>query len=203
MPVVKKSFLSNLLGRNTYDTFKGYAKIIVPIGTGILAILFTLTFFVHWKFISSLLNLVTGTSLLFIAYIGVIILLLDFEVDVEEPERSYYWEEPVKVKSSREYKFTIVWGVLLMILGVAAIFFSNNYRKHYSFECSTFLVDENTGIYHLDYDNDCEYAADADNLTRMKGYEIESETSCTLCEWCEEWAEDAEAEYESNRYYRR
>jgi len=173
MPITKKSFLSNLLGRNTYDTFKDYAKIIVPIGTCILAILFTLTFFVHWNIVSSLLSLVTGTSLLFIAYIGVIILLLDFEVDVEEPERSYYWEEPVKVKSRKEYKLTIAWGILLIMLGVTAIYFSNKYRKHYSFECSTFLVDEKAGIYHLDYDNDCEFATESDNLIRMKGYEIE------------------------------
>jgi hypothetical protein len=35
----------------------------------------------------------------------------------------------------------------------------------------------------------------------MKGYQIDK--SYTLCEWCEEWAEDAEADYESNRFFRR
>jgi len=194
MQIVRRSFISNLLGRKNYEDFKSYAKVIVPIGTIILVILLVLSLFVHWGFVSSLLNLVTGTSLLFIAYIGVIILLLDVEVEVEEPESSYYWEEPVKTPKPLSYKLTIVWGVILILLGVLAIYYSNKYRKHYAFECNTFLVDEKAGIYHIDYDNDCEYAANADNLIRMKGYEIEENTTCTFCEWCEEWVEDAESE---------
>ena len=200
MAIVKQSFLSNIVGRNTYDEFKGYAIIIIAIGTCILAIILLLSFFFHWGFISSLLNLVTGTSLLFIAYIAALVLALDIEVDVDEPERGY-WSEPENKPKPTAYKLTIVWGVLLIALGIGAIYFSNKYRKHYAFECSTFLVDHQAGIYHLDWDNECEVAAEAEDLEKMQGYQIDK--SYTLCEWCEEWAEDAEDEYESDRYFRR
>ena len=84
---------------------------------------------------------------------------------------------------------------------------TNRYLSHFRisppYTNCTFLVDENAGIYHLDYDNDCEYAKESENLVRMKGYEIEEFTNCTLCESCEEWAEDAETEYESNYFFRR
>lgn len=200
MAIVKQSFLSNIVGRNTYDEFKGYAKMIIAIGTCVLAIILLLSFFFHWGFISSLLNLVTGTSLLFIAYVAALVLVLDVEVEVDEPERDY-WSEPEKKPKTTAYKLTIVWGVVLITLGIGAIYFSNKYRKHYAFECSTFLVDHQTGIYHLDWDNDCEVAAESGDLEKVKGYQIDK--SYTLCEWCDEWAEDAEDEYESNRYFRR
>ena len=192
MAIVKQSFLSNIIGRNTYDKFKGYAKVIIAIGTCVLAIVLLLSIFFHWSFISSLLSLITGTSLLFIIYIAALVLALDIEVDVDEPE---------KKSKPAAYKLTIAWGVVLVALGISAIYFSNKYRKYYAFECDTFLVDHQTEIYHLDWDNDCEVAAKSGNLETMQGYEIDK--SYTLCEWCEEWAEDAEDEYESNRYYRR
>ena len=192
MAIVKQSFLSNIIGRNTYDEFKGYAKVIIAIGTCVLAIVLLLSIFFHWSFISSLLSLITGTSLLFIIYIAALVLALDIEVDVDEPE---------KKSKPAAYKLTIAWGVVLVALGISAIYFSNKYRKYYAFECNTFLVDHQTEIYHLDWDNDCEVAAKSGNLETMQGYEIDK--SYTLCEWCEEWAEDAEDEYESNRYYRR
>lgn len=200
MAIVKQSFLSNIIGRNTYDEFKDYAKVIIAIGTCVLAIVLLLSLFFHWSFISSLLSLVTGTSLLFIAYIAALVLVLDIEVDVDEPEKSY-WSEPEKKPKPAAYKLTIAWGVVLVALGISAIYFSNKYRKYYAFECDTFLVDHQAGIYHLDWDNDCEVAAESGNLETMQGYEIDK--SYTLCEWCEEWAEDAEDEYESNRYFRR
>ena len=200
MAIVKQSFLSNIIGRNTYDEFKCYAKVIIAIGTCVLSIVLLLSLFFHWSFISSLLSLVTGTSLLFIAYVAALVLVLDIEVDVDEPEKCY-WSEPEKKPKPAAYKLTIVWGVVLVALGISAIYFSNKYRKHYAFECDTFLVDHQAGIYHLDWDNDSEVAAESGNLETMQGYQIDK--SYTLCEWCEEWAEDAEDEYESNRYFRR
>lgn len=188
MAIVKQSFLSNIIGRNTYDKFKGYAKEIIAIGTCVLAIVLLLSIFFHWSFISSLLSLITGTSLLFIAYVAALVLVLDIEVDVDEPE---------KKPKPAAYKLTIVWGVVLVALGISAIYFSDKYLKHYAFECDTFLVDHQAGIYHLDWDNDCKVAAESGNLETMQGYQIDK--SYTLCEWCEEWAEDAEDEYESNR----
>lgn len=197
---MKQSFLSNILGKNTYDEYKGYSKLVIAIGTCVLLLLLALSNFVYWGFVSSLLNFVTGTSLLFIAYVAAFIILLDIQVDVEEPERNY-WSQNVKSKKPITYNLTIAWEVLLVILGIAAIYFSNNYRKQYAFECETFLVDGTSGIYHLDY-NDCEVAEEAMNLKEMKGYEIE-DLNCTFCDWCKEWLEDAEADYESSRYYRR
>lgn len=117
MAIVKRSFLSNIIGRNTYDEFKCYAKVIIAIGTCVLSIVLLLSLFFHWSFISSLLSLVTGTSLLFIAYIAA--LVLDMEVDVYEPEKSY-WSEPEKKPKPAAYKLTIVWGVVLVALGISA-----------------------------------------------------------------------------------
>ncbi|MCR5140756.1 MAG: hypothetical protein K6B45_11425 [Bacteroidaceae bacterium] len=196
----KKSFLSNLLGRNTYYEFKGYAIIIVFFGTCILAILFGLSLIFHYKFISNILNLFTGTSILFGVYVGALILLLDFEVDVEEKE-SPYLGNPKKVKKTTMYNLTIFWGVLLLLLGVAAIHFSNQYSKRYAFECSFFLVDEQAGIYHINYKNGCKVAKEAYDLKKIKGYKIDK--SFTLCKWCDQWAEDVESEYGTSKYYRK
>lgn len=200
MAKVKQSFLSNIIGRNTYYEFKGYAILIIVIGTCVLSVVFLLSLFFHWEFISKLLNLVTGTSILFIAYIAAIVLVLDIEVDVDEPER-YYWQKPEKTPKPITYKLTIVWGIVLIVLGIGAIYFSNKYRKQYAFECDTFLVNHQAKIYHLDWDIDCEVASEASNLEKMQGYQIDN--SYTLCEWCEEWAEDIESEYGTSRYYKR
>ena len=169
MATVKKSFLSNIIGKSLYDELKDYAKPIVLIGTVILVVLFLLSFFVHWKFVSRLLNLVSGTSLLFIVYVAALILFLDKEVEVEEPI-SYYGYDSNQMPKTRSFKLTIVWGVVLLLVGISAIFFSNRYRKQYSFDCSTILVDQSAGIYHLEWIDDCEVAADSDCLVEMKGY---------------------------------
>ena len=200
MAIVKQSFISNLLGKNNYDEFKGIAKIVIAIGTCILAILLLLTNFFHWGFLCTLLNYVTGSSLLFVAYIAALILVLDIEVNIDEPE-SDYWSKPVKQPKPIQYKLTIVWGVILIILGIGAIYFSNDYKKQYSFECDTYLVDHQKKIYHLNWDIDCEVAAESTNLVKMKGYEIDK--SYKICDWCRDWADDAEAEYEASRYFRR
>lgn len=189
----KLSFLSNIVGRDTYDVIKSYSKAIVMIGICILAILLGLSRICHYVFVSKLLRLVTGTSLLFIGFIIALIFLLDVEVDIDE------WT--FEVKKTIKYKLTIVWAVILVLLGISAIYFSNKYRKQYAFECETFLVDSQSGVYHLDWDNDCEIAAEADDLELMKGYQIDK--SFSLCPWCAEWAEEAEYEAESNMHYRK
>lgn len=197
MAIVKKSFLSNIVGRNTYDDFKGLAKPIIAIGTCVLAILYPLSIFFHWGFISGLLNLLTGTSLLFVAYIAALVLTLDIEVDVDDPEPSY-WEEPEIKPNPIAYKLTIVWGVVLIALGISAVYFSNKYRKNYAFECNTFLVDSQARLYHLNCNNDCEVAAVAADLEKKKGYQIDE--SYEFCDWCAEWLEDAESSAEADAY---
>ncbi len=201
MSTVKKSFISNLIGKDLYYGLKNYSKPIILIGTGILLVLFLLSFFVHWRFVSKLLGLVTGTSLLFLVYIAALIVFMDKEVDVEEPI-SYYRHDSEQMPKTRSFKLTIVWGVVLILLGISAIFFSNRYRKQYAFDCSTILVDQSAGIYHLEWINDCEVAAESDCLEEMKGYEIKGK-GYRFCDWCKEYAEEVEEAYYSDRFYRK
>ena len=198
MSAVKRSFISYLIGKDLYDELKDYSKPIILIGSGILLVLFLLSFFVHWRFVSKLLSLVTGTSLLFLVYIAALILFLDKEVDVEEPI-SYYRHVSEQMPKTRTFKLTIVWGVVLILLGISAIYFSNRYRKQYAFDCSTILVDQSAGIYHLEWIDDCEVAAETDWLEEMKGYEIKGK-GYKICDWCKEYAEEAEEAYYSDRF---
>ena len=68
MSIVKQSFISNIISKSTYDQFLGYAKVIVAVGSCLLAICIGLSFFFHSSIINWFLQLLTGTSLLFIAY---------------------------------------------------------------------------------------------------------------------------------------
>lgn len=185
--IKKQSFISNLLGRQTYDDFKEFAKTIVLVGAIILVILYALSYFFHSAFISYLLNLTNGFSLLFIGYIAILIVLLDFEVDVDEPEQKYY-EERKKVAKPFKYKLTIAWSAVLLLLGIAAIYFSNKYRRQYAFECDTFWVDKNARIYHFDWNDDCETAERAESLVEMRGFQIND--NYKLCEECKECEAD-------------
>ena len=186
----KQSFISNLFGDNTYTTIKRYSIWIFLIGTGILIILYVLSSLFHVGIISSLLNITSGTSLLFIGYIAAIIVLADKRVEVDEPE--YYLHNEVKEPKPFKYKLTIVWGIILLVLGIVAIYYSNRYRNHYSFECETFLVDEKNGIYHLDWNDDCSIAEKAESLEEMQGYQIDK--SFKFCEECQECLEELESE---------
>ena len=188
---LKQSFISNLLGQETYEDLKGLAKLVVLIGSGILLLLFILSLFFHVGIIKYLIELTNGTSLLFIGYIIAMIILFDVEVNVEQPEKNF-WGEEKRVPKLFKYKLTIVWAAILVIFGVIAIYYSEKYRKHYVFECETFLVDEKAGIYHLDWDIDCSVAEEAKYLEEMKGYQIDP--SFKFCEGCQETLEDAEYE---------
>ena len=198
MTIRSYSYIKKLLGDRTYEEFRGYAKTYIPIATIILVVLLVISQFVHWRIVSWLLNLALGTSLIFIAYILGVILLLDFGVDVEMKED---WDGRLSLPEvmPSNFKSTIIWTYTLLILGIAAIYFSNKYRKNYSFECQTFLVDKNRGIYHLEDNNDDE---DMEYTTEMKGYELEN-YNYTFCESCREWVEEMESEYAAERYYRR
>lgn len=191
MAKVKLSYLSNLIGEYNYEELSDMALKIVGIGGLILIVLFALSQFFHSGIINYLLKLTTGTSLLFIAYIAACILLLDIRVEVEKPEQEW-WDEKKESPKPLKYKLTIVWGVVLLLLGIAAIYFSNKYRNQYDFECTTFLVDHKAHVYHLDWNDDCEDAANAEELEEMYGYEIGD--SYSFCEGCKECEEDVESE---------
>lgn len=188
----KQSFISNLfVSYQGYREFKNWAKIIVPIGAGILILLYILSSFFHSDIIKELIELTNGISLLFLGYVSFLVVLLDIEVDVEEPENNY-WNEEKKKSKLLKYKLTILWAVFLCLLGILAIFYSNRYKNQYSFECEEFLVDEKAGIYHLDLDVDCEAANKSEALEKMKGYKIDK--NYKFCEGCKEWLEDSEYE---------
>ena len=191
MEKVKQSYLSNLIGEHSYEEYSSLAMKVVGIGGIFLVILFTLSQFFHSGIINYLLKLTTGTSLLFIAYIAACILLLDIRVEVEKQEKEW-WEDKKECPKSLKYKLSVVWGVVLLLLGIAAIYFSNKYRNRYDFECTTFLVDHKAHIYHLDWNDDCENAANAEKLEEMYGYEIDD--SYSFCEECKEYEDDMESE---------
>jgi hypothetical protein len=199
MSIVKQSFISNIISKSTYDQFLGYAKVIVAVGSCLLAICIGLSFFFHSSIINWFLQLLTGTSLLFIAYIAAWILILDVQVSVDEPER-YVWKESEKVQRPVKYKLTIIWGIILIFLGISAIYISNKYRKHYAFECGTYLVDTQQHIYHVAWNDDCDVANEAEELEERYGYEIDD--SYRLCESCKDFLDEMES-YESERYIRR
>ena len=191
MEKVKQSYLSNLIGEKCYEEYSTLAMKIVGIGGLILIFLFILSHFFHSGIINYLLKLTTGTSLLFIAYIAACILLLDIRVEVEKTEQEW-WAKKKAPPKPLKYKLTIVWCVILLVLGIAAIYFSNKYRNRYDFECTTFLVDHKAHVYHLDWNDDCEDAANAEELEEMYGYEIDD--SYSFCEGCREYEEDVESE---------
>lgn len=190
---MKESFLSNLvcsfISRRSYDDFKNEnAKYIVAIGTCILFVLFVLTKILYFGIIASVLSIVTGFSILFIVYVAAFIVTLDIEVEKEEgPKTSVY-------------KLTVVWAIVLLILGGYAVYATREYTKEYSFKSTTYLVDERRQIFHIDHSNGCEERPSKRLLVKKKGYEIDD--SYNFCDWCKQWLEDAEMDYELNRYKR-
>lgn len=190
MATIKQSFLSKLLGRNTYNYFKKISRIIVLVYTIILIVLFWMSSFCYWSFFSWIFSIFTGTSLFFVLFVITMVVLFDFEVDVEEAEKyNYHTNKTKELPKPLRYKFTIIWGIVLIALGVISIVYTNKYRHHVTFRSDTFLVDERMGIYHVDFDNDCEYKTGSYHLIKMKGYQIEQKTDYTFCELCDEWLE--------------
>lgn len=59
-------------------------------------------------------------------------------------------------------------------------------------------MDHQLEIYHLDCGSDCKAAARNEDLEEMQGYQIDD--SYTFCDFCREWSEEMEEEYNSNRY---
>ena len=183
----KQSYLSNMFGDETYETWMVYSRVIIAVGTLILAVLYVLSYFFHSGIVKYLLMLTTGTSLLFIAYIAMWVLLLDIKVYVDVPEQKL-WEKPKKVSKPITYKFSTIWTIILVIFGIFAIYFSNKYRNKYAFECDTFLVDKQSHLYHLEW-TECEIANNAESLEKLQGYQIGNNYS--LCEECKDIEEEA------------
>ena len=175
------SWLRKILGPNTYNETRGLAKKCIPIASLVLVVVFVLSQFVYWNWLSEVVDLLFGGSLIFIAYILGLITLLDVGVNVEMGvDRPDHYSRPKN--TPKAYKATIVWGICLIIMAIAAVYFTNKYRNNYAFECETFLVDESNGVYHIK-DADCQ---EYDNAVSMMGYQIEGR-GFTFCESCKDW----------------
>ena len=70
----RESFFIRITG-DFYDFASDFAIPIVLVGTPIFLVIFGLTFLCHWDIVCSLFILVSGFSLLFIAYIFSLILV--------------------------------------------------------------------------------------------------------------------------------
>ncbi|MBR1798519.1 MAG: efflux RND transporter permease subunit [Bacteroidales bacterium] len=173
------SFITDHMGDFLRDVLPKIAFPVVLWGTIIYLVLFGLTFICHWPIVCNLYSLVSGFTLISIVYVLSVILVLDnillYKVCHSQPP----------------YRATIIWGVVLIVAGIVFLFLTNHHKKQYRFDCSEWLIDETTGLYHVTYD--CEEIGKAAYI--IKGYELR-ECEYDLCEWCKEYIEDLELAYE-------
>lgn len=197
----RTSFLKDI-APDTY-TFLSEMRPFAFIYLGVLAIAVLLSLFVQWSIVKFFIDCMMGWTLLSIPFIGVLIVVLDKEINLPQEER---WESsPTK---SVSYKFSMVWGIFLIVGGLVTLYFSNQYKNYYAFQCQTFYIEQPTGVYHLR--DRCEYIGLAEDevpiegvsISKVKGIDLLDE-DYSLCDACREWAEDAEMDFEANRYYRR
>lgn len=189
------SFLKEIIGKKFYESNKRWS-IIIALGGGLtLVITVVLAHMFYSEFYSRyIIAPLLGTSLVFIFYVACVIMALDFTVE----EKDYYdyedfsFNDHYKPIHSYKYKITIFWDILLLVLGIVAIYFTNRFRREYIFECSTYFVEESTGLYHSElFLEDCDKIRDGDDLIKMKGYEIEKK-GYELCPSCADGLEDYE-----------
>lgn len=196
---------TSFLAQTAPDTYRFLSELkpYALIYAGVLLVAVLLSIFFQWGIIKFFIDCMMGWTLLSIPFVGVLIITLDKEILLPQAER---WEPiPEKPKS---YKYSMIWGIILILTGVTALYFSNQYKKHYSFQCQTFFLEQPTGIYHLS--DKCDYIGldedeepiDNVTLSKVTGKDL-LEGDYEFCEACREWAEDAEMEFESRRYYRR
>lgn len=196
----RTSFLMELVP-DTYQFLKDL-KPIALLYAWVLGLMVILSMFFQWSFIKFFLDCMMGWTLLSIPFVGVIIVALDKEFTVED----YLYSHKEHHKSNR-FKFSTGWGILLCIAGIVGLCYSSVYKKYYGFQCQDFYLEQNTGIYHLI--DDCEYIGIDENddpidnpiIIKISGKEL-METDYKLCEACEEWAEEAEAEAATYQYRR-
>lgn len=184
----EKSVIYELLGDDLYSIFEDIPKRIIAISTLIICVIYALSFFCHFRLAAILFNLCSGVSPLFLAYLLSVIVFIDKRRKVIE----------VDSKKSIKYIWFISKGIILLVLGVAAIVLTGNINKHNAFEYSEYVVDMQTGYYHYP-DVDCPEIQDYDDLFLMTGEEIEETTDCRLCPWCRKYMQRAEEEYYSSK----
>lgn len=177
---------------------KPYALIYVVV----LAIAILLSLFFQWSIVKFFIDCMMGWTLLSIPFMGVLIVAFDKEINLPQKEK---WDS--SVPKPKAYKLSMIWGCFLIGIGLVTLYFSNQYKKYYAFQCQTFYLEQPTGIYHLR--DRCEYIGQNEeensegiSVSEVKGFDL-LDQGYSLCDACREWAEDAEMDYEMNRYYRR
>jgi hypothetical protein len=173
----RESFFMRIMG-DFYDVVSDFAIPIVRIGTPVFFVLLGLTFVCHWSFVCNLFSFASGFSILFIAYIISVIFVID---------RLLLYR--VFKQKSPEYSTTTIWGIALILAGIGACILTNNYKKHYRFECTEWYVDEPNCIYH--WNNNCEKMSTSSYTA--KGYEFRNK-GLALCDYCKEEMEEYEPE---------
>lgn len=195
---------TSFLAESAPDTYRFLSELkpYALIYAGILEVAILLSMFFQWNVVKFFIDCMMGWTLLSIPFVGVLIVAFDKEILLPQEE---HWEPTPKKPAS--YKYSMIWGIILILSGITALYFSNRYKKHYSFQCQSFFLEHPTGIYHLsekcDYIglNEDEEPIDNVTLSKVTGKEL-LEYDCEFCDACREWAEDAEMEYESSRNYR-
>lgn len=192
MSIESHSYLKDLIGKSLYEFLKVEVRKYIPIASIVLVSVLVLTFFFHIEFLSNILNLITGTSIIFVIYVAGVLLLFDkgIECDLGDTSSIFYEDKVAKLKQTPEYRRTKYYAIVLIILAVAAVFFSDRYRKHYAFECTTYYVDTEKGEFHLEEClSDCTHLEDDPPLIPMKGYEIKKK-DYSFCTCCKDWLDD-------------
>lgn len=195
------SFLLELAPK-TYDFLDELRPIALKYSI-VLVVVFILSLFLQWNILLFLINLMMGWSILSILFVGVIITLLDPKFIVEESQYKLNLHH-----KEISYKLSAIWGIILCISGLIALYYSDTYRKFYNFQCQNFYLDRTVGVYHI-YD-DCDYIGfDEDNdivyvpdIVKLNGKELIN-TNNELCVACESRAQDAEFSSFFDRWYRR
>jgi hypothetical protein len=189
-----KSFLEELFEvRNTED-IKWLARLYIGIYSFILIVFFVVSHYLYWKFLSEIFSLLTGASLFGLLFIVAFAYSFDLHKKVAKRFQCY--------AEKKIYKISVVFGVILVGIAIFIQYTLDVMTDHYEFQCGTYLVDINNGIYHILW-CDCESLQEAGSIVEMRGYEIEQTTNCELCEECKWIVEDAIDAYESDMYYRR
>lgn len=182
----KYSFLEHLLP-NVY----GYAKAFKPLAwiyLGVLIIVLILSQLYYSSIIEWFIDMMMGWTVMNILFIGIMIVNFDIKVTPISKEEATHTSKP------KRYKFSMVWGCSMFIVGILGLFFSNEYKKDYAFECSDFFLENATGVYHIW--GDCpdigiveQYYPNVNGESSwVKGYEIEKWH--TLCVACKERVEE-------------
>lgn len=190
---------SSYLQSKAPDLYRKLCKLapITLIYAIVLVIVFGLSLVFQWSVLQFFIDIMMGWTLLSILFVVVLIVLLDKTVVIEQVID--YQGEVIEEVKPKSWGFSVIWGITLCISGLVALYYSAEYKRYYDFQCTTFYVDSNHKLYH--YLDDCKYDGDENDadeiveLHEVKGVDL-LDSDYTLCDACQEYAEDAEWEYE-------